>query len=136
MAQLSCMLTALHRTSNVAERDGDEPNAIPFLKRFTVFNTGQCEGLSANGAVAIRVGQKVSFDGRVGTYLKRSGVFTVTKLLPPVGSELQYRIKSDGESHERVASEHELQAVELNKPIVAAGPRAETEAARVFSGIS
>ncbi|MCI0539898.1 MAG: ssDNA-binding domain-containing protein [Verrucomicrobiales bacterium] len=28
-----------------AERDGDEPGAIPFLKRFTVFNTGQCEGL-------------------------------------------------------------------------------------------
>jgi hypothetical protein len=26
-----------------AERDGDEPNAIPFLKRFTVFNTDQCE---------------------------------------------------------------------------------------------
>jgi antirestriction protein ArdC len=29
-----------------AERDGDEPNAIPFLKRFTVFNTDQCERLS------------------------------------------------------------------------------------------
>jgi antirestriction protein ArdC len=28
-----------------AERDGDEPNAIPFLKRFTVFNTDQCDGL-------------------------------------------------------------------------------------------
>jgi antirestriction protein ArdC len=28
-----------------AERDGDEPNAIPFLKRFTVFNTDQCEHL-------------------------------------------------------------------------------------------
>jgi antirestriction protein ArdC len=28
-----------------AERDGDEPNAIPFLKRFTVFNTDQCEDL-------------------------------------------------------------------------------------------
>jgi antirestriction protein ArdC len=28
-----------------AERDGDEPNAIPFLKRFTVFNTEQCENL-------------------------------------------------------------------------------------------
>ena len=28
-----------------AERDGDEPGAIPFLKRFTVFNTDQCEGL-------------------------------------------------------------------------------------------
>jgi antirestriction protein ArdC len=30
-----------------AERDGDEPGAIPFLKRFTVFNTEQCEGLPA-----------------------------------------------------------------------------------------
>jgi len=30
-----------------AERDGDEPNAIPFLKRFTVFNTDQCEHLPA-----------------------------------------------------------------------------------------
>jgi antirestriction protein ArdC len=28
-----------------AERDGDEPNAIPFLKRFAVFNTDQCENL-------------------------------------------------------------------------------------------
>ncbi|MGQ9370684.1 ArdC family protein [Azospirillum sp. ST 5-10] len=28
-----------------AERDGDEPGAIPFLKRFTVFNTDQCDGL-------------------------------------------------------------------------------------------
>jgi antirestriction protein ArdC len=30
-----------------AERDGDEPNAIPFLKRFAVFNTDQCERLPA-----------------------------------------------------------------------------------------
>jgi antirestriction protein ArdC len=28
-----------------AERDEDEPNAIPFLKRFAVFNTDQCENL-------------------------------------------------------------------------------------------
>ena len=28
-----------------AERDGDDPYAIPFLKRFTVFNTDQCENL-------------------------------------------------------------------------------------------
>jgi antirestriction protein ArdC len=28
-----------------AERDGDESGAIPFLKRFTVFNTDQCENL-------------------------------------------------------------------------------------------
>jgi antirestriction protein ArdC len=30
-----------------AERDGDEPGTIPFLKRFTVFNTDQCENLPA-----------------------------------------------------------------------------------------
>ena len=28
-----------------SEREGDEPNAIPFLKRFTVFNTDQCANL-------------------------------------------------------------------------------------------
>ncbi|TGS43725.1 MULTISPECIES: zincin-like metallopeptidase domain-containing protein [unclassified Mesorhizobium] len=28
-----------------AKRDDDEPHAIPFLKRFTVFNVAQCEGL-------------------------------------------------------------------------------------------
>jgi antirestriction protein ArdC len=28
-----------------ADRDSDEPHAIPFLKRFTVFNIDQCEGL-------------------------------------------------------------------------------------------
>jgi antirestriction protein ArdC len=28
-----------------SERDGDEPSAIPFLKRFTVFNTDQCANL-------------------------------------------------------------------------------------------
>jgi antirestriction protein ArdC len=28
-----------------ARAEGEEPNSIPFLKRFTVFNAGQCEGL-------------------------------------------------------------------------------------------
>ena len=50
------------------------------------------------------IGQHVSFDKRVGIYLKRAGVFAVTKLLPPLGAELQYRIKSEGEAHERVAT--------------------------------
>ena len=85
------------------------------------------------------IGQHVSFDKRVGTYLKRAGVFTVTKLLPPLGAELQYRIKSEGEAHERVASEHELQAVELEKPIIAGGLRSspvDGNAARIFVGHS
>jgi antirestriction protein ArdC len=33
-----------------AARDGDEAKAIPFLKRFTVFNVAQCEGLRAGMA--------------------------------------------------------------------------------------
>jgi hypothetical protein len=84
------------------------------------------------------VGQQVSFGGRLVTYLKRTGVFTITKLLPPLGAELQYRIKSAGEVHERVASEHELQVAELEKPIVAAGSRlssVDVDAARIFAGL-
>ena len=34
-----------------AEHDGDEAHAIPFLKRFTVFNTDQCEDLPAEVTV-------------------------------------------------------------------------------------
>jgi antirestriction protein ArdC len=34
-----------------AEEAGEEPEAIPFLKRFTVFNADQCEDLPA-GACA------------------------------------------------------------------------------------
>jgi hypothetical protein len=82
------------------------------------------------------VGQQVHFEGGVGIYLKRAGVFTVTRLLPPLGAELQYRIKSEGEAHERVASEHELQ-VELEKPIVVAGsrlPPVNVDAPPIFAG--
>jgi antirestriction protein ArdC len=30
-----------------AQRDGDDPEGVPFLKRFTVFNVEQCDGLPA-----------------------------------------------------------------------------------------
>jgi antirestriction protein ArdC len=35
-----------------AEETGEEPEAIPFLKRFTVFNTDQCEDLPAEVSAA------------------------------------------------------------------------------------
>jgi antirestriction protein ArdC len=39
-----------------AEEDGDEPQAIPFLKRFTVFNTDQCDDLPADlASVPVRM---------------------------------------------------------------------------------
>jgi antirestriction protein ArdC len=31
-----------------AQKDGDEPEAVPFLKRFTVFNVAQCDGMPEN----------------------------------------------------------------------------------------
>ena len=37
-----------------------------------------------------------------------SGVFEVTKLLPPEGETFQYHIKNANEPYERVAEQHEL----------------------------
>ena len=79
------------------------------------------------------IGQQVSLDGSGRTYLKLAEVFTVTRLLPPLGVELQYRIKSETEAHERVAVEQELRVVEVAKSIVAAASRlssADVNAAR------
>ena len=41
-----------YRERQRAAETGDDPEAIPFLKRFTVFNTCQCEGLPAEIAPA------------------------------------------------------------------------------------
>jgi antirestriction protein ArdC len=41
-----------YRERQRAAETGDEPDAIPFLKRFTLFNTQQCEGLPAEIAPA------------------------------------------------------------------------------------
>jgi antirestriction protein ArdC len=41
-----------YRERQRAAETGDDPEAIPFLKRFTVFNAGQCEGLPADIAPA------------------------------------------------------------------------------------
>jgi antirestriction protein ArdC len=37
-----------YRERTRAQETGDEPQAIPFLKSFTVFNADQCEGLPAD----------------------------------------------------------------------------------------
>jgi antirestriction protein ArdC len=40
-----------YRERTRATEAGNEPEAIPFLKRFTVFNADQCEGLPADPAL-------------------------------------------------------------------------------------
>lgn len=84
------------------------------------------------------IGQKVSFDGLIGTHMKPAGTFTVIKLLPPLGVEFQYRIKSEREAYERVAIEPQLRALEPKESLVASDSRASrgaSDAARVFAGI-
>jgi len=53
-----------------------------------------------------KVGQSVNY-----TPGPRSGVYKITQLLPPEGEELQNRIKSADEPHERVAKETDLKRV-------------------------
>jgi predicted ABC-type sugar transport system permease subunit len=84
------------------------------------------------------IGQSVSFARPPGVGSKLSEVFVVTALLPPLGGgaaglEFQYRIKSEGESYERVAVEHQLSSViEAKNASSAAG----AEAKRVFAARS
>lgn len=58
-----------------------------------------------------KVGQSVTYTpgrkGRAGP----SSVYKITQLLPPERDELQYRIKSADEPHERVAKETDLKRV-------------------------
>lgn len=54
------------------------------------------------------VGDRVVLDLRAGYFMKTDSAFIVVAQLPPLGNDFQYRIKSIGESHERVALEHHL----------------------------
>lgn len=54
-----------------------------------------------------RVGQRVVFTGPVRNN-SPSGEFEILRLLPSNGGELQYRIKSRHETHERVVAEDQL----------------------------
>jgi hypothetical protein len=55
-----------------------------------------------------KVGQVVDYDPRRLGMRASSREYKVVRLLPPEGSDLLYRIKSVGETFERVVKEHEL----------------------------
>jgi hypothetical protein len=59
-----------------------------------------------------KVGQTVSYATEPLGRASITNIYTITQLLPPLGDERQYRIKSANEPHERVAKEIELARVE------------------------
>ena len=57
-----------------ARETGEEANAIPFLKRFAVFNTAQCEGLPDDIAVIAPPPESGLIEPRVEALIKTSGI--------------------------------------------------------------
>jgi hypothetical protein len=57
-----------------------------------------------------RSGQRVRLC-RASYRLSSVGDFKIVRVLPDEGGEPQYRIKNDGEAHERVVNESDLKSV-------------------------
>lgn len=57
-----------------ARETGEEPGKIPFLKRFTVFNTVQCEGLPEDIVVAMPPPPPGLIEPRVEALIKATGI--------------------------------------------------------------
>ena len=57
-----------------AKETGEEAQAIPFLKRFTVFNLAQCEGLPENLAVAAPPPEPGLIEPTVEALIKTTGI--------------------------------------------------------------
>ncbi|WP_214477555.1 hypothetical protein [Mesorhizobium sp. dw_380] len=60
------------------------------------------------------VGQAVRLKSGFGTFPKNAEIYRVTATLPPSGDSPQYRIRSDIELHERVATQDSLEAVDMS----------------------
>jgi hypothetical protein len=73
------------------------------------------------------LGQSVRLKGSLGMFPKSTEIYHVTGRLPPRGDSLQYRIRSDGERYERMATEDSLEPV----PVLP-GDESETLLERTF----
>jgi hypothetical protein len=73
------------------------------------------------------LGQSVRLKGSFGTLPKSIEIYHVTGRLPPRGDSLQYRIRSDGERYERMATEDSLEPVSVSP-----GEEGETLLERTF----
>ncbi len=62
------------------------------------------------------IGEKVVFRSSPATiFAANAGTFTVKAQMPPLGEQLQYRIKRDSETFERVVLEDQLSPVASSK---------------------
>jgi len=59
---------------NRARENGEEAQAIPFLKRFTVFNVAQCEGLPDDVALVVPLPPPALTEPRVDALIKATGI--------------------------------------------------------------
>ena len=57
-----------------ARETGEEAAAIPFLKRFTVFNAAQCEGLPAHLSVGVPAPEPGLIEPRVEALIRATGI--------------------------------------------------------------
>ena len=55
-----------------------------------------------------RIGEKVTWQAQPVAQARSRGIVTIVMLLPPLGNNLQYRIKNLRDPHEFVVLEHEL----------------------------
>lgn len=58
------------------------------------------------------VGQAVRLKGRLGSFKETAEIYHITGTLPPKGDSPQYRIRNDGERHERVTTQDNLELIQ------------------------
>jgi hypothetical protein len=62
------------------------------------------------------VGQVVRLKGGFGRPSLPADIYHITGTLPPRGDSPQYRIRNDGERHERVTTQDSLEPVDMSRP--------------------
>ncbi len=72
------------------------------------------------------VGERVSLNLSTRSPGHQADVFTVKTRLPHVGTQLQYRVKTEGEPYERVVTEGQMSKVDAPlEPLPVEGDRVE-----------
>jgi hypothetical protein len=80
--------------------------------------TRRIEAITMENAVSnhkFKIGQSVNYtSGPFGAGIA-TGVYKITRLLPPEGNDFQYKIKRAAEPHERVAKESQLDRIDMSE---------------------